>query len=489
MEQIKFISGELAKSNILHNYIDEIELMISNGMISNDTPPKLAYTTFLLNKSETDDVFAALLRGECPFDISFTVQSNTNADLNLKLNNAFGKLVSYIYTEQRGDTLFFGIKLSQSVYISYSANEFVNPYTIIGNLVDLPDSLFFYERPTKIHENRNVNESFSALIEHLKLLDLPLAIVDADLISAKTNPLPIFKAYIWLEPSREWPDDLEAVKCAKTAFYCQIHKQSKHSVFINRESVTLKYKELYFLVEIMHKPNNKYKIEMEIQKQIKDRGYTFQRNILMLKCLLAEIGVYPLYVDDLIIEAASFAIPSTIVGEALFARNFFELDIFKSGQAINISSGRIHRIKELANKNLVSIQNSEYFYNWVLPNKWVINCIAAHAKIIKEWHSPIFNIKGDILSLNLLSEAYDIIMSVEPFEGGTEIVGSLCTDFELGTPDYADFIAQDYFIHSDILYFPISQMLMANARPTISKNLLANLLILNSSFRFVRFNF
>lgn len=495
MEQIEFISQSLEKIGILQNYSSEIQEMINNDIILPDMTLQTAYTTFLLKKSNENPVFSSILKRECLFDISFLVDSkNTSAEtLRKNVTDTFGKKLSYVYVETRNEIIFCGIKLSGDTYKSshkISAEDYTQPYDLLAKILPSPETVTFSAGLFPFQQNKGVRNAFNSLMEHLKTLELPISIAHADILYLATNPLAIYQAYVYLEPSAQWPKDHDAMSCAKTAFYCQLYKQSKHAVYIDKENITFQYKEFYFNIKIIleQEKDARYHLETALQPIVKERGSRFHGKILQIKTVLADIGVYPLYLDDLLIDSLALTLPESIIGYEKFLKEFFAQEIAQlAGHTLDLVSKKISK-RNINRREVLMLVLGDVIYNYELPASSILMKVTKQVSDIIHWDRPIFDGSKRVKYIELepfLSE-YDFILSIEPIEGAEEIIGALCTEFELGTPIYKEFLQQELMKQADIFYSPTAQILVARVNPGISKDLLANLLITRSSFRYIK---
>ena len=72
--------------------------------------------------------------------------------------------------------------------------------------------------------------------------------------------------------------------------------------------------------------------------------------------------------------------------------------------------------------------------------------------------------------------------------GFDEIIGSFSSEFILGTPSPADFVGTRMHREAAMLYSPRNELLMVDVRAGYDKDLIANILIAETSFDYIRFN-
>lgn len=135
---------------------------------------------------------------------------------------------------------------------SYQPIDYLKLYQNLGIKIKINEIYFPVEGKYQNYNNSERLRIYNELINHLRNIDLPLRIVYDEFV----DNFNMIHTFIFLEESRAWPDKLDAIKCAITAFYCQIFLKSRYRYEINYEYVVLKYKDIFFRVQIKFKTQN-----------------------------------------------------------------------------------------------------------------------------------------------------------------------------------------------------------------------------------------
>lgn len=430
----------------------------------------------------------------------FTVVQNTLMDIFIDRNE-------YIIVEKRSDDFFIGIKLNNKGFEPVKNEEIpapLIPYFLLAKCFKNLTKLKFNEKLFFWKETGDVHQSIAEFMVHMKSLYLPLSISAHETMHASTNILPIYDIFIYMNASNKWPEDAEAVECVKTVMYCQYFLKSKYRRFLNKDYVVFKYNDYYFKIHVLGDKNKniRYKIKTNLESIIADKGELLSRKIRIIKRMLGCLGFYPLIFDDFLIDCLSLYIGKNVIGDAKFIENFLSFDFNLDGKVLFLDNLRMDTntifSSGMAARQL-KIVSGEISYFCALPNKSLIEELGLIITKIREDPSGLF-IDSDLnlATLDLLRpdfSNYTFILSKNPspdffnkpdqFE---EIIGALNSDFILGTPNLSDTIVKK--LHEEALsyYSPIYDCLFVKVHSGFDTNLIANIMIMETSFNYIKFN-
>jgi len=494
----KSLKAELKKHKISQCYSDTVDGLFKQGILKENMPYRALLNTFLITMSKSERVFEEILKNRYAFDLTCTIVSNdvlashTDAQIASKIKRSFMSRLDYVHVERREAEIFLGLKFSKTIYSELKGSEF-EPYLY-------PYKLLLFDESIKITDYRfdqillpyqkppNIQIKYAEFVEHLKSLKLPLSVVGEDILFENTNILPTFDVFVYLEASSQWPKDAEAVDCAKTAFYCQLYLKSKYRHAISRDWCVFKYKDLYFKIKILIKSDftPRYNVMLALQSTVKKQGEGFYRKVHMAKMLFSKIGLYPLHLDDYLVDLVCLMVAGGAVGDAKFMENLlgFAFDFYDASfdlETLKLSKGT-------KSSNVLRVQYKNDTFNLTLPPREVIDELKAALRSVPTpvhlFNDELDLVTGDLFELDV--SEYDVLLTRDSIPGCSEILGNITDSFDLGTPDIKEFTSSALFKMGNFYYNPLKSMLLANVKAEIDTDLFANLLILETSFGYMR---
>lgn len=491
----KTLVEDLKKHRINKDYSKNVDNLFQNGILKENMPYKALLNTFLIHMSKSSKIFENILKNNYLFDLTcyFNDTTKNEEEILNGLKKSFSDRLDYVHIEKNDKNIFIGLRFNKNIY-SLIKNTDVEPYLypykllLFDKSVKITDFtfdqiLFTYTKPA------NIKIKYLEFIEHLKGLKLPLSITSDDLLFENTNILPIYDIYIYLESSSKWPKDQEAIDCAKTAFYCQLYSKSKYRHLINKDYCVFKYKNVFFNVKILIKPDftDKYKTLIALGSSIKLLDENFYRKVHMTKTIFAKFGLYPLHFDNFFVDLICLMIWNNSIGDSKFIENLIKFDFNIFGCSFNLNIFKI--INEDLPSKILKIIYKDTTYNYILPDKKYIEELKdklSTLKVLNAVFNEDFVLQNDS-QLELKNEDFDIVLSTSPIKDGFEIIGNVGNGFDLGTAEFKEFPSGSVNKMATFYYNPISNKLFAKSKAEIDINLLVNLLVLETSFEYGKF--
>lgn len=493
MEKIaEYVGRNLRAVGIGKSYAQSIHQMVEKGIITESMPLKAAYTTFLLHMGKESSMFLNILKGKYIFDLTCTVNTKKD-DVFKKHTGSF----EYVHTEPCDDALFIGIKFRESVYDELKNTDvpdYLIPYKILVLETGLKITDFrFHQAIFSFKEQRPVQQTYAEFIEHLKSLSLPLSIVSDDLLYENTNNLLLYDCYIYLEESRQWPKDQDAIDCAKAAFYCQLYSKSKHRVMINKNYCVFKYKGFYFKVKILIKRdfNVKHKVLMGLHSVMRNKNGHFHRKVKMIKDMLGKLGFYPLVFDDFLVDCIGLIVGQNVIGDAKCIENFMDFDL--ANGLLDLDTMKY--VSEPARDNRLRglrVQWKGAVCVVPIPSAELVEELRLKLGPAGQGGLALFNEDLTPAMDTLIQpdfKDYSFVLSRTCVDSSfKEIVGSMGGSFDLGTPECKDFVGFKLSGESRSYYSPSDSVLMVKVRKGFDADLIANIFINETSLGYIKFN-
>lgn len=494
----KNLVEELGRYKIHRDYSETVESLVKKGILKDGMTYKALLNTFLLHMSKSSKLFKNIMKKKYVFDLTCNIAASSldeylsTDQLVQKLEQSFKGRIEYAHVEFRDSQIFIGLKFSSTIYSplkEYNVPDYVYPYKLLlfEKSIKITDYtfdqlLFDYQIP------KDIQKTYLRFMEHLKTLDLPLSITYGELLHSCINISSIFDVFIHLEASSEWPKEQKAIDYAKAAFYCQIYLKSKYRYSVCKEYCVFHYEEFYFKVKILIKADlsAKYKVLMGLESTIKGLAEQLYRKVHIAKTIFARLGLYPLYFDDWFIEMICLLLDNEIVGDAKFIDELLKFDYDLRGCLFSIDSLKLSR--NHSTDKLFRVSFRDTIFNYPLPDNNVVEETKAKMPSFRV-PSILFNEEfalqtGKLLDPNLSS--YSIVLSRKPLQGSLEVIGNHSDTFDLGTPELKEFTGSTVFKMGDFYYNPLSGILYINPKPEIDADLLANVLLLKMSFKFIK---
>lgn len=494
----KSLAVDLGKVGLSKDYSKEVDGLFEKGLLKDGMPYKALFNTFLIHMSKRSRLFENIMKNRYTFDLTCHLSSSHvdaglgDAELANRIERSFLNRIEYVHIERRNSKIFIGLKFSNKIYMEIKNSElqeYLYPYWLLlfDNSIKITDYafdqlLFTYKKP------KDIKIKYAEFVEHLKTLKLPLSITSDDLVFENTNILSIFDVFIYLESSSQWPRDQDAIDCAKAAFYCQLYLKSKYRHAVSKEYCVFKYRDFYFKVKILIKPDfsAKYKVLMSLGRAINKLNEDFWRKVHMAKAIFAALGLYPLHFDDYFIDVICLALGHSVIGDAKFIDVLlgFDFDVF--GSSFDLETFRFS--KGDSGTRVLKVCYKDSVCSLSLPDRKIVDEVKARLcslRVPEMLFDKSFILQTDHI-LDMEMAEYDIVLSKEHVSGFSEIIGNITDNFDLGTPEFKEVTNGILFKMSYFYYNPLSRMLFIKARTDVDIDLLANMLILETSFEYIK---
>lgn len=551
---LEFISKNLQSLGIRRSYATQIESLIGSQIITPDMSPGTAYTNFIIHMSRGDPLFLSILKNEYPFDITLTTSASNcspatalnsgrraAADIDVETDrlrkhasSELGDRIKYAHAELRGDEIFLGIRLAPAAYDTIKNEDIpgpLRPYFHILRLFKSAESVHFNEKlfywPGDYPASANIPESFARLAVHLRSIELPLSISSYELVSAETSLLPVRDVLLsMVDSATKWPDDREAVACLKAAFYCQFYEKSKYRHELDRESFVLRYRKCYYRFRIVtgaeHSSSPRLRIQREVASTIAKDENRLAEKIRMVKGILSRMGMYPLHLDDLLIDCICLCLGRECLGDARFVQLFLEFNFDLSGKTLAIEKRRL--ITEMTGSEqpghlCIRVADTDCFYP--LPNKSIIYDLTARLQLLSRARlaapSPHggSGVCGDFICLanGLLGPHFDeeplgtadeSVPATRPLDlqpGYTFILSrvrrpgpfhlienSPASEFVMGKTAAFDSIVKKLRKAAEFYWLPTEELLYVKIFEGHDIDLITNVVIANTLFKYIQFH-
>lgn len=483
---VEHVARSLRAVGIEKDYTERIGKMMERGIIGKCMSPKAAYTAFLLHMGKESQMFLNILKNKYVFDLTFTTGKR---DISLH-----GDRFEYVHTEVRDDGLFVGVKLRENIYDelkNVSVPDYLIPYKLLAMETGMGITGLRFCQPIFVFKDQKpVQHAYAEFVEHLKSLSLPLSIVSDDLLYEHTSITPLYECYVYLEESSQWPRDRDAIDCAKTAFYCQLYSKSKYRVMIDEKFCIFRYNEFYFKVKILIKKdfNMRYKVLMGLHSVMGREGRNFHRKVKMIKDILGGIGFYPLILDDFLVDCIALIVGRDIVGDAKCIENFLNFDFDIASSSIDLDTMNTDASRDPRSRGL-RVLWKDAAYVVPVPSVELIEELKLKLSSIRQ-SSPSFSEDFELSTMARPDfNDYSFVLSNTAIDGSfKEIVGSMGSSFDLGTPEYKDFVGAKLSRESMSYYSPNNGVLMVRVKKPHDADLIANMFINETSFCYIRFN-
>ncbi|EJW03488.1 hypothetical protein EDEG_02184 [Edhazardia aedis USNM 41457] len=466
-------------------------------------PLSQVYKNYLINLAKKRLIFRNILNKKRVFDFSFQLKTIKCEKKNLKkmLKKSFKGRVEYIYIQKIESKYLIYIKfILNRIYKPLKTNMDISKHVIPYFLVERALSKSYNFNEITFNEfcienfdmQTNEKQKISEIINHLRELILPLKVIDSYCFSSyykKTlacNELHEFM--LQLETSKQWPNDAEARKIAKTAFYCLIFKKSRYKHKICPDYVILKCKGSFFKFTIKLKDEMTIDILLhKFAEIIKGKSKIFHEAVIFMKRYLGAHGYYPLHLSDIYIEAIALYLYDNEMPIGLFVRKFMEFDFNMKSKTFNITLNQFHdnNYDKLCIKldnccEIIDNPNRDIMRRLCLLNKKVIN---SNLQTI----SSKFTIKNNMFFKPCLND-YDLVFSMKAKFEYESIIDRQISDFPLGVPSTLsdNRLLRDLEEFAYFFYSPTYEILMVKVFDYNNLALVTNLILLQTSFKFLK---
>lgn len=302
MKEIEsYIRSELARHCINLDVEKRVSVLSAENKINDKMPLSQAYRVFL--QSETHPVYKSLLEQRRPFDIRLLARVCRRSLSAVRKKVEEMEECEYCFATDG----FLGVKLrspcrsAAGVFPHTSILQKIyremEPYTSPGEVLS-KDVVFDVGASYEA-------QKYTELVESLRTVNLPIQIIDDEFVNGcgAEGPCEYNECNLELE-DREWPRRPDAIQCARTAFYCFLHKRSPHRFLLDRMFLVLRYKGSMFLVRI----NEPKSLLTLFREHVRAKSETWKENVRMVKRFLGHHGFYPVYYSDYLVEFMCFHI-------------------------------------------------------------------------------------------------------------------------------------------------------------------------------------
>ena len=299
-----------------------IMALFEHGKLTAETPLERAYEIF--TASMEHPAYALLASGRRPFDVTVLFDKWKG-----RLEEMGARIEEKVHPEYFLVTDgFVGVKLRSRAYvfdkpIPKHAVPFQKVFRAMRKNVDF-DAMTFRE---VLFDTPRLgdDQKYLELVEDLRSIDLPIRIVGDDFVGGRgTESASEYRACNLELEDREWPRDLDAIRCAKTALYCFIHRKCPHRYLLNKDFLVLRYKGTNFMVEI----NVEERALSAFRELVRRKEDSWKEGVRMVKTVLGHHGFYPIYYGDDLVDLMCMEIdeywPGSFFG--VFVRRQFDCD-------------------------------------------------------------------------------------------------------------------------------------------------------------------
>lgn len=545
MEEItRHISEQVASLGLRTDCTGAVEAMARQGILSPEMGPSAAYTAFLTHQSQFHPIFDAILKRRYLFDISFSVDDkdgksdsknskkeatrllHMQSELELRIEKSMKGRIEYIFSEERDSRRFIGIKLNDSAYEKIEERYNKSKTDICGIPVnDIPTYLIphclvldnfsdiskvhFYERIFNYREAPTATKIFAEFMEHLKSIEIPVSISSYDLFNGESNILPVYEVVLYMCASARWPKESEAKEAVKAAIYCQYYSKSEYGAAVDRRYVVFRYKDMLFRIRILTEEDcgARHKIAVAMQGLLRENSLS--RKCRMGRFLLGGFGFYPMAIDELLVDCVVLLLGRGIVGDGRFIETFAGFDWNLAGRHLSLDNFKLSTDYG-SSAHTLRITLGSTVLHCPLPRPAMLSEIKTALSAFKDSPPLQFFNKDDMtvgklkIPLKiptktplLLSTApylfpdlssFDFVLSKYDGDGFHEIAGSYDSGFILGMPGHDCFIGRRLRREASIHYSPTHELLMVRVNEGFDVDCIANVLIIETSFGYIRFS-
>lgn len=500
MEGIKeYIKDRLGECKIEVDVNSVIEELTLSNKINEFMPPSSIYTVFLMHLGKNDEMYRSILNGEYLFDIEVGLNDEESLycdrELKDKVTKIYGERARYVYVRTSGSRHFIGIRLSSKGYDSVAGHngpESTIPYFLLVNGLK-EFRIDDFEWNEIIFENRIMEDERSKyieILEHVKRIRLPVQIIDSDTMHMATSVMNVHECYLHCGSHANWPEDEDALNCAKTALYCLIYKRSKYRSAIGYSYTLLKYRGSYFKFKIMIRRDRKaeFRVNTRISEVIAQESDIFKKNIRFVKTFLDCHGYFPVYLDDRLVELICLMVGREISSFGRFFIEFLRHKVKLEGLTLNLET---LKVTENKNKRFEVAYQHDIVVVRTPPLK-IIQRLNGLKRAVMEQKIGLFDGNFRLQTYKLLQpffKDYDFVLSLSGKPGFVEVEDKARQPFLFGTPLVDELLLPNLKSKGYFFYSPRHSVLMVKVNEESNPEELLYVLLLKTGFRYFLRNF
>lgn len=498
-EVVKFITEKLSKHRIRMDVGSRIEELVVSNKVNEFMTPSSIYTVFLLGLAKDDEMYRRLLNGTYLFDLEVEIQDRRGTyeceGLRRAVVDIYKDRAQYVYVSREDRSHFVGIRLSSRGYapvMNYNGPEDTIPYFLLVEELRKDFRIWDFGWNEVIFGFVGEDEysKYVEVLEHVKGIKLPVPIIDDDAIHVETSATNVHTCYLHCGSHENWPEDEDALSCAKTALYCLIYKKSRYRCSVGYGHVLLKYRGSYFKFQIVIRRDKRarFRIDCRIAEAVSQQSDMFKKNVVSVKRFLGSHGYFPVYFDDQIVELICLMFGRNHLSFGRFFNDFLEHRIELEGCTFNLetfklSENKSGRLEVVYQHDLLCVST---------PPKKVVQRLNRLKRVAREWKPILFDEEFRLQTYRLLQPSlkdYDFVLSSSFRPGSVEIKGRIPSPFPLGKPLVEEALAPSLRNKGYFFYSPGNSMLMAKTKDGVDAEELLCVLILKTSFKYCIKNF
>lgn len=498
----EYIEGMLAQHGIRTGVGAVVEELAVSNRINEFMSPQSIYSVFLLHLAKDDEMFKAILNGEHVFDMEVTVPDKgprwTCAELKRRVVSIYGDRIRYAYVGAVGDKYLIGIKLGAKAYepvAGYGGPESTIPYFLLADgLKDgfRASDFGWSEIVFEPRASEDEHSKYVEIVEHLKRLRLPVSIIDDDAMHIGTCVTNVHECYLHCGSHENWPEDADALRCAKTALYCLIHKKSRYRSTVGYDYVLLRYRGSHFRFRIVIKrdKNAEFRINLRICEVVARQSDVFRKNVVVAKRFLESHGYLPVYFDDRLVELICLMVGRGIDSFGKFFSEFLDHRIRLEGLSLNLET--LKAVENKSGRFEVVYQHDMVVVG--MPPQKVVHRLNALKKAVRAQSLQLFDRSFRLQTHLLLQPSfkdYDFVLSLSPRPGFVEAEDKAEAVFVLGAPSASELLTPALRSKGYFFYSPGHGVLMvkAKAEEGVRAEEMLYVLLLKTGFRYFLRNF
>ncbi|ADM11698.1 uncharacterized protein Eint_060910 [Encephalitozoon intestinalis ATCC 50506] len=500
MENAKrYIEDRLEKYKIKIDVDSVIEELTLSNKINEFMPPSSVYSVLLMHLGKKDEVYRSILNGEYLFDIEAVLRDKESLYSSEKLKEdvirIYGDRMRYVYVNTSEGKHFIGIKLSNRGYSpvpNYNGPESTIPYFLLVNGLKgfKADDFVWNEIVFGIKLMGDEYSKYVEILEHIKKIRLPVEIIDSGTMHMSTSVTNIHECYLHCGSYANWPQDQDALNCAKTALYCLIYKKSKYRCAIGYSHVLLKYRGSYFKFKIMIKGDRKaeFRINERISEIMSEQSDVVKKNTMITKIFLDSHGYFPVYFDDRLVELICLMIGREIRSFGRFFQEFLGHRIRLEGYSFNLET---LKVTENKNKRFEVVYQHDIVVIKTPPLK-IVQRLNGLKKTVLGLKIPLFDENMRLQTHKLLQPTfrdYDFILSLYSRTGFEEVEDKTDPPFLFGTPLIEELLTPSLRSKGYFFYSSRHSVLMVKVNEDCDPEELLYVLLLKTGFRYFLKNF
>nr|AGE95677.1 hypothetical protein ECU06_0980 [Encephalitozoon cuniculi] len=500
MEEIKrYVEDRLGQHKIKIDVSSVVEELVLSNKINEFMPPSSIYSVVLMHLGKHDEMYKCILSGEYLFDIEVGLNDReslcSSSELKKAVARVFGPRVRYIYVSTSGHRHFVGIKLSSKGYdpvASHNGPESTIPYFLLvdGLKTFKAGDFEWNEIVFGFKTTGDEHSKYVEVLEHVKRIRLPVQIIDDDAMHIGTSVTNVHECYLHCRSQENWPEDQDALDCAKTALYCLIYKKSKHRSAIGYNYVLLKYRGSYFKFQIMIRRdrNAEFRINSRISEVVGQQSDMFKKNTVSVKRFLDSHGYLPVYFDDRLVELICLMVGRGINSFGRFFNEFLRYQIRLEGCSFNLET---LKVSENKNRRFEVVYQHDIVVIRMPPQK-IVQRLNALKKAVLAQKLALFDEKFRLQTHKLLQPSfkdYDFVLSLSYRPGFIEVEDKTDPPFLFGVPSVEEFLVPSLRSKGYFFYSPRHSVLMVKVHEEFDPEELLYVLILKTGFRYFLRNF